>query len=387
MLLFRVNTVSLFFFLFFLFLYSPRISFIQIPGGTSDFRLDVLFLFFLFTFMAINFLRSLKKDFLNVYKVIIFLIIFYLLIIFIFRGNPLYAVFQIMWYASIVYIFYFAKKIFEENREEDLYKYLRFFIFFNTSTHLYGVLAEIYGLPIYDLGQVFPKYGIFNLPYAFALIVSTFFLLVMAGIVRVSKIELLFLVLSIIYSESRVSFGAFIISSFIVASWYVRTLYLVSFPLIFIYILTLIDLKALSILTSDLQTLISDPSLNVRLQNYFRYIEWLDVSKLLFGGGPLSYMSFSIQYEKPGPLDVLYLRLLSDFGIVASLFFLFYLASSFVRNIKIFFQKRSAPMAIIIFFIMYSFFNEGLLVIKSGHLAMLIFAISFWNFKYKKGNL
>ena len=44
-------------------------------------------------------------------------------------------------------------------------------------------------------------------------------------------------------------------------------------------------------------------------------------------------------------------------------------------------------MAIIIFFIIYSFFNEGLLVIKSGHLAMLIFAISFWNFKYKKGNL
>ena len=105
--------------------------------------------------------------------------------------------------------------------------------------------------------------------------------------------------------------------------------------------LTLIDLKALSILTSDLQTLISDPSLNVRLQNYFRYLEWLDVSKLLFGGGPLSYMSFSIQYEKPGPLDVLYLRLLSDFGIVASLFFLFYLASSFIRNIKIFFQKEA----------------------------------------------
>lgn len=387
MLLFRINTVSLFFFLFFLFLYSPRITFIQIPGGTSDFRLDVLFLFFLFAFMAINFLRSLEKDFLNVYKVIIFLIISYLLIIFIFRGNPFYAVFQIIWYGSIVYIFYFAKKIFEENRQEDLYKYLRLFIFFNTSTHLYGVLAEIYGLPIYDFAQVFPKYGIFNLPYAFALIVSTFFLLVMAGIIRVSKIELLFLILSIIYSESRVSFGAFIVSSFIVASWNVRTLYLISFPLIFIYILTLIDLKALSILTSDLQTLISDPSLNVRLQNYFRYLEWLDVSKLLFGGGPLSYMSFSIQYEKPGPLDVLYLRLLSDFGIVASLFFLFYLASSFIRNIKIFFQKRSAPMAIIIFFIMYSFFNEGLLVIKSGHLAMLIFAISFWNFKYKKGNL
>ena len=88
----------------------------------------------------------------------------------------------------------------------------------------------------------------------------------MAGIIRVSKIELLFLILSIIYSESRVSFGAFIVSSFIVASWNVRTLYLISFPLIFIYILTLIDLKALSILTSDLQTLISDPSLNVRLQ-------------------------------------------------------------------------------------------------------------------------
>ncbi len=387
MLLSRVNTVSLFFFLFFLFLYSPRISFIQIPGGTSDFRLDVLILFFLFSFMAINFLRSLEKDFLNVYKVIIFLIISYLLIIFIFRGNPFYAVFQIIWYSSIVYIFYFAKKIFEENRQEDLYKYLRLFIFFNTTTHLYGVLAEIYGLPIYDFAQVFPKYGIFNLPYAFALIVSTFFLLVMAGIIRGSKIELLFLILAIIYSESRVSFGAFIISSFIVASWYVRTLYLVSFPLIFIYILTFIDLKALSILTSDLQTLISDPSLNVRLQNYFRYLEWLDVSKLLFGGGPLSYMSFSIQYEKPGPLDVLYLRLLSDFGIVASLFFLSYLAASFLRNIKIFFQKRSAPMAIVIFFIMYSFFNEGLLVIKSGHLAMLIFAISFWNFKYKKGNL
>ena len=79
--------------------------------------------------MAINFLRSLEKDFLNVYKVIIFLIISYLLIIFIFRGNPFYAVFQIIWYASIVYIFYFAKKIFEENRQEDLYKYLRLFIF------------------------------------------------------------------------------------------------------------------------------------------------------------------------------------------------------------------------------------------------------------------
>tara|TARA_Y200000002_G_scaffold54048_1_gene39498 strand:- start:2235 stop:3347 length:1113 start_codon:yes stop_codon:yes gene_type:complete len=370
-------------------MYSPRISFIQIPGGTSDFRLDVLTLFLLFGFMIIDFLRSLENKFYDSYKVSILLIIAYLLSIFIFRGNPIYAIFQIMWYASILYIFYFVKKIFQENRHHELYLYLRFFIFINVMMHLYGVLAENYSLPIYSFSQIFPKYGIFNLPYAFALITGTFFLLAIRGTVKISKIEGFFLLLAIFYSESRVSFGAFIISSFIVASWHLRAFYLVSLPLIYIYVLSFIDLKALSILSSDFQTLITDPSLNVRLQNYYRYVEWLDIPKFLFGGGPLSYMEFSKHFtvDKAGPLDVLYLRVLSDFGIVASLFFIAYLSAAFIKNIKVFLHKRSAPMSILIFFIIYSFFNEGLLVIKSGHIAILIFAISFWDLKDKNTTL
>ena len=379
----RLNTVSLFFFFFFLFVFSPRIPFIEVPGGTSDFRLDVLALFLLFIFMGINFLRSLDKNFINSQKAILICFTSYLLIIFTFRSNPFYAIFQIFWYASIFYIFYFIKEIFNQGREKDLFRYLRIFIFLNVSTHLYGILAQSYDLPSYDILQTFPKYGIFNLPYAFALIISTYLLLVINGTIKISKIEFLLIFLAVLLSESRVSFGAFLLCSFIVASWNIRLIYLFSIPIIFIYLITLIDLKTLSILSSDIQAIISDPSLNVRLQNYFRYLDWLDPMKLLFGGGPLSYMQFSIQYEKPGPLDVLYLRIISDFGIVTFLFIICFLILKFLKNIKIFFNQRSAPLAIIIFFIMYSFFNEGLLVIKSGHLAVLIFGISFWSLKRK----
>ena len=75
----------------------------------------------------------------------------------------------------------------------------------------------------------------------------------------------------------------------------------------------------------------------------------MDIGDYLLGAGPLSYMQYSIQYGEPGPLDVFYLRLLSDFGlipvlIIVSLFILYCL-----KNIKVFFRGNNLLISIFIF--------------------------------------
>ena len=88
--------------------------------------------------------------------------------------------------------------------------------------------------------------------------------------------------------------------------------YLVRFNLI-------IDLATQS--SSDIAAVLSDPAFNVRLENFYQYIDFFSYTDspifyLIFGGGPYNFLDYSVQYGKPGHFDVLYIRILSEYGFV-----------------------------------------------------------------------
>ena len=76
-----------------------------------------------------------------------------------------------------------------------------------------------------------------------------------------------------------------------------------------------------------------------------------------------------IQYNMENQdLDVFYLRLLSDFGLIPVL--IMHYSFFTVAVIKVFFRGNN--LRSILFLFLYSFFNEGLLVIKTGHICAFL---------------
>ena len=190
--------------------------------------------------------------------------------------------------------------------------------------------------------------------------------------------------ISIILCDSRVALGGFIIGLFIITPSHKKLYFAAGAGLILVLLFSyfsVTELRAVNILFYSLADIISDPSLNVRLSNYYRYLEWVNINDFLLGYGPLSYMEYSIQYGKPGPLDVFYFRIFSDFGLLTSSILLITLLIYCIKNIKIFFKENNILLALTSFLILYSFFNEGLLVIKLGHIIALIVGLIFWRNK------
>ncbi len=379
-----INLPKLFLFFSFVFFYSPRFSFFQLPGSTSDIRLDVLMFFiviFIILVMSLKYLSSLKLNLALSQIVIIFT---FLGLLFILRNGPLiYALFQLIWYGSIIFFFIYGKKIIELNLYPNVVSYLRIFINLNMISHLLFWVFNFAGLKL-QAGQVSMIYGVFNMPYGFGLMIGIYGLTAISNYFRISLFEKILILISIILCDSRVALGGFIIGLFIITPSHKKLYFAAGAGLILVLLFSyfsVTELRAVNILFYSLTDIISDPSLNVRLSNYYRYLEWVTINDFLLGYGPLSYMEYSIQYGKPGPLDVFYFRIFSDFGLLTSSILLITLLIYCIKNIKIFFKENNILLALTSFLILYSFFNEGLLVIKLGHIIALIVGLIFWRNK------
>ena len=95
---------------FILFIFSPRIHFFQIPGSTSDLRLDIITMLFfgmLYFFIAFsNFIGAKKSN--NTWFNYILLV--YISVIFILVSkNSIYGAFQIFWYMTMLFAFFLLK--------------------------------------------------------------------------------------------------------------------------------------------------------------------------------------------------------------------------------------------------------------------------------------
>ena len=100
------------YFFFILFIFSPRIHFFQIPGSTSDLRLDIItMIFFGALYFFINFSNFIRAKKVNVTWLVYILLIYISIIFILVSRNSIYAIFQIFWYMTMLFAFFLSQKL------------------------------------------------------------------------------------------------------------------------------------------------------------------------------------------------------------------------------------------------------------------------------------
>jgi len=369
-----VNPVKVALFFFTVFIFTPRINFFQLPGGVSDLRLDVISMF-LFWAALIPYIFIKKFKVTNLW--VMFFIIIWLqiaLIIPITSSHFFNALGLILWYSSMlacVWLGYDAGRLKMSNA-------LRMIIYFsalNSFMHLTGLfLDHSFGIQTKHL-----LYGFFHVPSPFAFVVAIGFIMMIHAWSKAEISRRLFIILflvnmsALLLSDSRVGVGAFFIAVIISKINNLRWFFAVGLAAV---ASLLIESKALSVFSMNVETLSTDPSLGVRLENFVRYLEWVDLEKFFFGGGALSFLEYSIQYERPGHLDSFFVKILSDHGVLfTSIVLLGFVAvalQSLKRNYRL-----AGSLALVIFIAGFSLVNEALSSVKSGHFAFFAIGLSF----------
>jgi len=234
--------------------------------------------------------------------------------------------------------------------------------------HLFSLLLkdDIFGF----------KYGLFEIPSPFALVIGVFALFVFGNQIKIHFLLKFVLIVSLIAAESRIVFGSFLLSTYFLVKNKIYYLSIMSIlPLIS---LSFLSFKAVSIYGLNWKMFLLDPSLLVRYSNFLSMVEWFDLFKIIFGGGVLSFLEYSIQYGKPGHLDVLYLKFISDYGLVTCLIFISLFIWWIINSKVILRLNKNLWIAILVFLFMYNFFNEGLVSIKSGHFVFFLVGLQYW---------
>ena len=382
--LYQQNKIVFWQYIFFiLFIFSPRIHFFQISGSTSDLRFDIVTMILfgaIFVLLSFYNLRILRFSH---FSWCVFVILLYVSLIFVlFSNNTIYALFQIFWYATMVFSFYLSRNMLLNLSLNSALNFLRVFININVVMHLIDVLSW----RVFDNGRFFEAtpvydfaYGFFEIPSPFALVIGIFAVVVLTGGYKVSKIEKIMLIITMLFCESRIGTGAFFITMIVASSyrlWFIGGAIFLYFSLLF----TNAYFKSLSFLTLTYSKLAEDVSLQVRVGNMEAMIEWWEkTNNFIFGGGVLSHLEYSSQYNKPGPLDSFYLKMLSDFGLVSCVLLVAMFVIIIIKNINNIMLNFNVLAAPVLFVAIYSVLNEGLVSIKSGHIVFFLFGIVYWN--------
>ena len=106
--------------------------------------------------------------------------------------------------------------------------------------------------------QISLIYGIFNMPYAFALMIGLYGLIVFSGFLKVSLVEKIALITALFIADSKIVLGGFFISLFFILQFRNKILYLLSIPLVIVFVIPAIvnvDLRSLQFLFIPLMTL------------------------------------------------------------------------------------------------------------------------------------
>jgi hypothetical protein len=278
----------------------------------------------------------------------------------------------------MIFSFYLAKHLLLSVPINSAFSFLRVFININALMHLIDTINwRMFGNErVFDLA-----YGFFEIPSPFSLALGCYAIIILLGKYNVSRVEKIILISAILFSESRIGTGAFFITMIIVSRYRIR-FFLLAMLLYVSLLFTDVYFKSLSFLTLTFDKITQDPSLLMRLDNMNAMIDWWDTSgTMLFGGGVLSHLEYSIQFGKEGPLDSLFLKMLSDFGLVSFILFLILIILLLIKNfniIKLNFNEIIAPL---MFVFIYSIVNEGLVSVKSGHIVFFLIGIVFWGLK------
>lgn len=361
--------------LFLFLIFFPKIVITSIPGLSSAMRIDVILaLIYAMTFL---FRLALSKDSQKNSNLYILFFLFAGCIYVFNSGNYIVAIGQFILYVSLIGAFVHGASLADDDSRK-IRCLIVALLKINIVIHVlfYVLDIETYsGWYINDVGleenyYIFGMYGISSMPFQFAVYIATFvFMLMHGGVGNRKSFAFWYFIacVAMLTGDSRISLVALILAVF--RFWTI----LISPFLLFAS--SFFQVKSISVF-SNYSDLLTDPSLGMRLYNVENYLDWLSLKTFVFGGGAQSFLEFSEQYGFPGPLDMGYLRLVSEFGVIGSLFAMV-VSILFVR--KNFLIKNKGLVSALIFCAVYSVLNEGLLATRSGHL--IIFAIGLLYFK------
>lgn len=357
------------FFLLILLISLPSVPIASIPDLYQPVRLD----FILMT--VILFLFLIKSILLGKVKISYYLLFFFAVTSMLYittSSSLMVAVVQLIGYSSIMLSYIITMETIKKNHLNLVAKYFLCMILIQIFIHFLGVYGLNYDISVGGSSyHLFGKYGTFGMPFKFGLfcLASAF---ISSAFGKKQPIILSIIILAILTSDSRISVIAlFFYLFFAMPRWT---------PIFFIFSILSITLLSsaekfldmLSIMSAGLTSILEEGSMVMRRVNFERYLDWVDFEKFIFGGGALSFLEFGTGYGEPGPLDMAFLRLLTEFGLIISVIILllqFRLLSYMSKNnIHLF--------AILLAIIIYSIFNEGVMALRSGHYFFSIAALA-----------
>ena len=351
-------------------LLTPRIEFLALSGVNSDLRLDVVMILLA---SLLTLLRPLPIHHLYIIFGLIFICCLQQLIL---NGNPMRLVYGSVFYISIIMFSTYQRAL----SLVDAIFIFKYFLIVNVLLHCSDIFININSN--HNLSF---RYGVFNQHFAFAAsIIISYYFLKLNG--RNSKLIATIFYAGILLSGSRTLILAVILAtSMEVVSTMrlsIRNILLLvggiclGGTVIYVLrdapsVLRLIRLfETLSLALGDYTVIARDPALAVRLsnvENYFSYLETIDNKffYILFGGGPFNFLDYSIQFQKPGHFDILYFRLLSEFGVVSLLLLTVFLLNLLYRQLK------SFPYVFVL--IVGGLTSEFILTLKVGHIFFMTY--------------
>lgn len=359
--------------LYIILIYMPRIPIGLIPGISSILRTDTI-VTFLFSFFCFIYIILYKKRF-SFFVISLYLIVF----LFSFEmGVFIYAPSFLLYFSFIAIIFLFEDVV-KIVSVKAIVQFLRYFLFFNIIIHFFCLFSG-FSLVSNSLGLdddllILGPYGILFAPYNFTILLVIGAFLEYFTNHKIYSIPFLIIFIALISANSRAGFGAFTflitIESFFFSRNNVNRLSIIVISVMAIIFISSIDsLNIKSLSTFNNIDINEDASWLMRVESFNNWLNWLSPFKFFFGGGAQIFVTFVTQYGLPGPFDNLYLRIISELGVIGLILFLYWMLLFYNHN----FKSRIFLYSIFWMFF-FSFFNESFLAIKGGHLFWLFIAL------------
>ena len=367
----RNNTLGLNSYILLLLVFLPSIPIIKISGLYQPLRLD-------FILMAIHSTIFLLEIF-HRKQISKTLLVFFIVGLFYIVNSRSYLVgsIQLLGYLSFFASFRVGFISYKNHMSErSLFLSLLYFvIYFTLIIHILG----LFGLDLFSINvgsenyNLLGRYGTFGMPFKFGLFLILLTFLISGKIIKSNILIFLLIAVGILSSDSRISLACLALVLFFINSGSFYSLLFLS-PIA----LLIGSPKMLTLFTSA-QSIGDDGSLLMRIVNFQNYLDWLNAYNFTLGQGALAFLEFGIAYGQPGPLDILSIRLFSEFGIpttiIAFIMFVRFLYKIF--NLKFF-------IAFMLFFLAYSFFNEGVIALRTGNFFWFVLGIFYSKYENEK---
>lgn len=374
------------FWIFLIIICFPRVPIYGSGVSASAIRIDTIFSVILGFLLAINYLR--QKRYILLFSLIIIFLTFQI------NSDVSFASFTYPFMIlSLLFPFQLTRKITHEQLLS-MYYLIKATAICNIilaiSFRLFSIDCFLASWVSDSDTCILGSYGFSSQPYVFASVTATSLIIYLLQAKKISILELFIYFTGLAISDSRSIAFLLIVPSLYLLSRRSWKIFIVSIILIVLGSL-LIGGKMSPEYTTSLGA--NDPSWLMRSINISNYFAWVDAYKFFLGGGFLAFLQFSVQYGIPGPLDMLYFRVLSEVGLCGLILFSLIICNQINQApcnksiIPILSQRALTGSLILLLLSIFiiGFFHEILLVSKTSHLLFLCIALINTQLKNMRG--